>query len=204
MQYIGPTAYLTVVTATDTVSGKLAAIPTSLEYTVATATVAVGDDAVGDVSVVISPKLKSSWLDLAVKHCGAPSKRIKRTDFASCALDYVNDAAASDGSFDLIGPPRLPTVTAADIAESSVTVWLVGKFVASNEGIATLALIALAAWYEEGQKDMPTTLKIPVPQVQSATATSTGSSCPPQQTDKVSLKVSNLWLRAYGSFSPQK
>jgi hypothetical protein len=140
--------------------------------------------------VVITPKLKSSWLELAAKHCGAPAKRIRRSDFASCALDYASDAAASLGSLDLIGPPSLPTVAANDIAEVISKGLAAGRIAASSQGVATLSLLALAAWFAGGQKDMPNAIKIPAEQVQATTTSTTRSACPPLKTDGVSLTES--------------
>ena len=181
LQFVGPTDVLTVVTETGTVSGLLATVTASLEYAAVTATVASEDDSVGDVSVIISPKLKSTFLELAAKHCGVPAKRIVRRDFASCALDYASDAAGS-GSFDLIGNPRLPTISANDIAQVVNALLAARRIPPEAAGGAGVALALLAAWFASDKTDMPNAIKIPAAQV--ATASTTSSACPPRETGK--------------------
>jgi hypothetical protein len=102
-------------------------------------------------------------------------------------LDYASDAAADAGSLGLIGPPILPTVAAPDIQAVVAQALALGKIATSSEGVAALSLLALAAWFKQGQKDMPNALKIPAVQVQPTTASATTSGCPPLKTDEVNL-----------------
>lgn len=150
--------------------GTTTTTTTSLEYAVATATADTSNDKKGDISIVITPKLKTTLGDLAVKHCGGP---VRKRDLGSCGLSYAADAVSDPGF--LVNPPSLPTVTANDIAHVIQAGLAAGKLKEAQVGAATIALVSLAAWFasseSEGTREVPNALKIP-----SSVATSIASS----------------------------
>lgn len=161
---------------------------TSLEYAVATATDDTSNDKKGDISIVITPKLKGSFTDLAVKHCGGA---VRKRDLSSCGLSYAADAVSDPGF--LVNPPTLPTVTANDIAEVIQAGLAVGKIKEAQVGAATIALVSLAAWFassdSQGQREVPNALKIPssVINTTKASQTSTSAKCTITQIELVCI-----------------
>jgi hypothetical protein len=142
---------------------------------------------VGDVSIVVAPKLKSLWLDLADKHCGGLAKRLVRRDFASCALNYVTDVVSNSQPLNIPGSAAIPKVKSAGIAEILEAAFAAGTVTFETQPYAVLSLVALTIWFESGQLDMPHAIKIPAAQVEAPAASATNPECPPRETGKVSL-----------------
>ncbi|KAL9113865.1 MAG: hypothetical protein Q9227_001999 [Pyrenula ochraceoflavens] len=160
-----------------TSSGTTTTTTTSLEYSVATATADTSNDKVGDVSVIISPKLRTSLTNAAVKHCagGAKKRNLSRRSLSSCGLNFAADAVSDPGF--LVEPPRLPTVKATDIANIIQKGVAAGRILASQKGAATIALIALAAWLassaSSNDRSIPNALKIPASDISKGVPSST-------------------------------
>lgn len=161
---------------------------TSLEYAITTATADTSNDQKGDISLVISPKLKKSFTDLAVKHCSGGS------DFTSCALSYVPEAVADPGV--LVVPQRFKfNPTANDVAHVIQMLLALRRIPAvAATGAAVIAVAFLLAWFASSdnpqQRQGSNALKLPASVIDTNTpspTTTTTESCTASATDVVSI-----------------
>lgn len=161
LKWIGVnTEYLTAVQVTTTKNNRPTTIATSIEVSVATATAASNGEAVGDVSVVLSPAVVNKLITLAEEVCG--KKRKRQNGAGSCAYEFAQRASAPGGPFMVDIDIGIPTLSLSTV--SAIVAGVSGPLA---QKLAGLSVLALVAWQQTGS--IPNIIKVPVSDVSKAT-----------------------------------